>query len=299
MPNINEEPYKVLYDGDGDSRPNTPVNILVGAIILKELKSLPNDDAVRENAALDLGYKYALFCENVRNAPFSDNALSRFRQKVARYRLEAGIDLLYNTFIELRNQIAGLMKADKSMVRIDSTYFETWAKYLTRNELLYMNNEMMIESLTGYKVHKRRPKNTGIAMDPDEPAYQQLCLFDQEALEEEDPVASFDEARAKELENTKALIPESLHAYLSTGNKNIAIYHDKDSYDEKARKILSHSKELTAFIDQHPRYKELAFYSSSFAGGGYYQTYTRVLNEQCKVDDDGIYILKEKDEGMH
>ena len=35
LPNIDEEPYRVLYDEEGSaSRPNTPVNVLVAASVL-------------------------------------------------------------------------------------------------------------------------------------------------------------------------------------------------------------------------------------------------------------------------
>ena len=42
---IDEERFRVLYS-EKDSRPNTPVNIIVGALILKELFGLSDDEVV-------------------------------------------------------------------------------------------------------------------------------------------------------------------------------------------------------------------------------------------------------------
>ena len=43
FPKIDERPYAVLYSGK-DSRPNTPVNIQIGALIIKEFKGLSDDE---------------------------------------------------------------------------------------------------------------------------------------------------------------------------------------------------------------------------------------------------------------
>ena len=45
FPSINEEPFRVLYSNSA-SRPNTPVNICIGALIIKELFSLSDDEVV-------------------------------------------------------------------------------------------------------------------------------------------------------------------------------------------------------------------------------------------------------------
>ena len=43
FPAIDEEPFSVLYS-DNASRPNTPVNVLMGALILKEFFGQSDDD---------------------------------------------------------------------------------------------------------------------------------------------------------------------------------------------------------------------------------------------------------------
>ena len=43
FPKIDEKPYAVLYSGK-DSRPNTPVNIQIGALLIKELTNLSDEE---------------------------------------------------------------------------------------------------------------------------------------------------------------------------------------------------------------------------------------------------------------
>ena len=76
MPYIDEEPYRALYSAE-PSRSNTPVNVLLGAIILKLMKGIPNDDDLREKICFDMELRYALCCETTGKAPVSDNGFTR------------------------------------------------------------------------------------------------------------------------------------------------------------------------------------------------------------------------------
>ena len=58
FPYIDEERFKVLYS-EKDSRPNTPVNVIVGAEIIKMLFDL-SDDEIVDNLILDPRYQLAL-----------------------------------------------------------------------------------------------------------------------------------------------------------------------------------------------------------------------------------------------
>lgn len=54
FPAINEEPFRVLYSSEA-SRPNTPVDICISALIIKEIFGI-SDDEVVENLMLDPRY---------------------------------------------------------------------------------------------------------------------------------------------------------------------------------------------------------------------------------------------------
>ena len=79
FPNIDEERFSVLYSSKA-SRPNAPVNVIIGALIIKELFDY-SDDEIVENLMLDLHLQYALHTTSFEEQPISDKTLSRFRSR--------------------------------------------------------------------------------------------------------------------------------------------------------------------------------------------------------------------------
>lgn len=79
FPYIDEARFSVLYS-EKASRPNTPVNIIVGALIIKELFAI-SDDEIIDNLMLDLRYQMALHTTSYEEQPFCDKSLSRFRMR--------------------------------------------------------------------------------------------------------------------------------------------------------------------------------------------------------------------------
>ncbi|HAL74057.1 MAG TPA: transposase [Clostridiales bacterium] len=59
FPRINEERFAVLYSDNPATRPNTPVNVIVGIMILKEFNDHTDDDLL-ETILFDIRYQYAL-----------------------------------------------------------------------------------------------------------------------------------------------------------------------------------------------------------------------------------------------
>ncbi len=82
----------MLYSGS-TSRPNTPVNIYIGALIIKALFSL-SDDEVVENLMADPRYQYALHATSYEEQSLGDKTLSRFRKRYYNYESAYGVDLL-------------------------------------------------------------------------------------------------------------------------------------------------------------------------------------------------------------
>lgn len=135
FPNINEEPFRVLYS-DKASRPNTPVNVIVGALIIKELFGI-SDDEVVENLMLDSRYQYALHTTSFEEQPLSDKSLSRFRIRCYDYETLHGVDLYHDCIKDLSRSIAKMMKIDGRIRRMDSTMIEANIRKLSRMELIY------------------------------------------------------------------------------------------------------------------------------------------------------------------
>ena len=135
FPMIDESPYAVLYS-DVASRPNTPVNVQLGALILREYTG-QSDDEILESLMFDVRYQYALHTTSYTEQPLSDRTLSRFRERCATYEAETGIDLIHETIIAHAKELEALMKIDPSLKRMDSMMVAANIKRMSRLELLY------------------------------------------------------------------------------------------------------------------------------------------------------------------
>ena len=136
FPLINENNYSALYSDNAASRPNTPVNIIIGALVLKEIFDL-TDDEVIETLMFDIRYQYALHTTSFEEQPLSDRTFSRFRLRCCTYETETGIDLIHETIKELAYEMASIMKINHRMKRMDSIMVASNIKKLGRLELLY------------------------------------------------------------------------------------------------------------------------------------------------------------------
>ena len=146
FPAIDEERFSVLYS-DKASRPNTPVNVIVGALIIKELFNL-SDDEVVENLMLDPRYQYALHTTSFAEQPMSDKTLTRFRQRCYEYESITGIDLYRDCVKDLSGKIASLMNVSGQIRRMDSMMIEANIRKLSRIELIYRCIAKMVKYIS-------------------------------------------------------------------------------------------------------------------------------------------------------
>lgn len=70
FPKIDEEKFSVLYS-DKASRPNTPVNVIVGGMVLQELLDL-TDEEFMDSLLFDIRFQYALHTTSFEEQPVSD-----------------------------------------------------------------------------------------------------------------------------------------------------------------------------------------------------------------------------------
>lgn len=147
FPAIDERPFSVLYS-DNASRPNTPVNVLVGALILKEFLGQSDDD-IRESLVFDIRYQVALHTASFPEQPLSDRSLGRFRARCTAHEEETGIDLIRGCVLSLSREIAEIMKINSSLRRMDSLMVASNIKKMSRLELLYTCVSNMVNLLAG------------------------------------------------------------------------------------------------------------------------------------------------------
>ena len=146
FPLINEERFAVLYRSNPASRPNTPVNVIIGLLMLKELFNL-TDDNLLETVIFDVRFQYALHTTSYHEQPISDRTLSRFRERLALYEEASGIDLLKEEMEALAAAFVGLLRIDPLMKRMDSLMVASSCKKLSRLELFYRCVSNMVRAI--------------------------------------------------------------------------------------------------------------------------------------------------------
>lgn len=144
FPLINEERFSVLYSSNTFSRPNTPVNILIGALLLKEMCGL-TDDELLLNILTDVKYQYALHTTSYQEQPISDRSLSRLRERLYDYEMETGVDLLKEEMLSMAEKMVDFMNINPSLKRMDSVMIASSCKKMSRLEIVYT----CISHLTG------------------------------------------------------------------------------------------------------------------------------------------------------
>lgn len=135
FPKIEEEPFRVLYC-ENNGRPNTPINVMVGASIIKEMFDYSDDDIV-EGLMLDVRLQYALHTTSFGEQPLSDKSLTNFRKRCYQYERETGNDLMRTCIVSLSREIARVMRISGRTRRMDSMMVDAGIRKLSRLELIY------------------------------------------------------------------------------------------------------------------------------------------------------------------
>lgn len=135
FPAIDEEPFQVLYS-DRPSRSNTPVNVTIGALIIKEMFRLTDEEIV-ETLPFDIRYQYALHTTSFDEQPLNGRTLGRFRARCNAYEEQTGIDLIHDCIISLSGEMAKMMNLHSGLRRMDSLMVASNIKKMSRLELIY------------------------------------------------------------------------------------------------------------------------------------------------------------------
>jgi Transposase domain (DUF772) len=116
---LNEEPFAVLY-ADLPSRPNVPVNLLVGLECLKSGFGW-SDEELYDSFLYDIQVRYALGYQELGEGEFDLRTLYYFRQRLSRYSQEAGINLLDQAFEQITDKQLAAFELKTGKQRMDST----------------------------------------------------------------------------------------------------------------------------------------------------------------------------------
>jgi len=136
FPFIKEDRFSVLYSDNPASRPNNPVNVYFGLLILREIFNQSDEEALN-SLIFDIRYQHALHTTSFQEQPVSKNSLTNFRSAVYKYNQEYGVDLIQEEIESHAKQFSKILKIDGKTVRIDSLMVSSSCKKLSRLEIIY------------------------------------------------------------------------------------------------------------------------------------------------------------------
>jgi hypothetical protein len=131
---IDESPFAVLFS-DEPSRPNSPINILVGAEILKSGFGW-SDEELYDEIQFNLQVRYALGLRDMGSVPFELRTLYNHRQRVSRHMQETGQNLLEGVFVQVTDQQLAALELKTGHQRMDSVLVSSNMRQMTRLQLV-------------------------------------------------------------------------------------------------------------------------------------------------------------------
>jgi hypothetical protein len=131
---IDEEIFADLYSSE-PSRPNVPVNVLVGLEVLKAGFGW-SDEELYENYCFNLQVRYALGYDRLGDGDFTIRTLYYFRERLSKHSLESGVNLLEQAFEQVTDAQIRDLQVRTGMQRMDSTQIASNIVDASRLQLL-------------------------------------------------------------------------------------------------------------------------------------------------------------------
>ena len=278
---IDEMMFAPLYSEKRNSRPNAPVNVIVGALILKELNGL-TDDEILEECEFDFRYQYALHTTSYENQPLSDRTFSRFRERNAAYELTTGVDLIHNCIVSLSEQILKFMEINPSTQRMDSMMIGSNIRQMGRVELLYTCIANLIRELS----RDGRDDLIDSLKDYEDPNNRNRVVY-------HDQNTSNNDKLQKLIDDATALLPKCKEDYESTDEYQLlqrAI--DDQTKDNGEGKRIPKTKEdgMTSDMLQNPSDPDATYrFKAGKSHKGYSANIVETVDEKGSIVTDYQY----------
>lgn len=274
--NIDEMMFAPLYSEKRNSRPNAPVNVIVGALILKELNGL-TDDEIIEECEFDFRYQYALHTTSYEDQPLSDRTFSRFRERNAAYELATGIDLIHDCIASLSEQILKFMEIDPSIKRMDSMMIESNIRQMGRVELMYTCIANLVRTLS----HDGRYDLIDNLKDYEDPNNRNRVIYHDQDTSNHDKLQ-------KLIDDATSLLPKCKDDYENTNDYQLLLRAISDQTKSNGNgKAIPKNKEdgMSPDILQNPSDPDATY---RFKAGKSHKGYTANIVET--VDEKGSVI---------
>ena len=159
FPAINEERFSVRYSENHAARPNTPVNFIVGSLMLKENNGLTDEELV-ESICCDVRYQYALHTTHLTERPVSERTFSHFHERLYNCEMETDRNLLEEKMMYLADTYAKYMDLNSNVKRMDCLMVASRCKRMSRLEIIYQTTANAVRLI--YRLTDSNLNHTGI-----------------------------------------------------------------------------------------------------------------------------------------
>jgi hypothetical protein len=131
---VDESRFAVLYS-DEPSRPNTPVNVLMGLEILKSGFGW-SDEEMYDHFCYDVQVRYALGYRDLGEGHFELRTMYNFRQRLSQHMQETGENLFEQVFEQITDEQLAAFELKTDKLRMDSTLIASNIREMSRLQLL-------------------------------------------------------------------------------------------------------------------------------------------------------------------
>ena len=131
---IDESRFAVLYS-DEASRPNIPINVLVGLEILKSGFGW-SDEEMYDHFCFDLQVRRALGYRDLGEGHFELRTVYNFRLRLTEHMQETGENLFEQVFEQITDEQLAAFRLKTDKLRMDSTLIASNIREMTRLQLL-------------------------------------------------------------------------------------------------------------------------------------------------------------------
>jgi hypothetical protein len=152
---LDEEPFAVLYS-DEASRPNIPINVLVGLETLKAGFGW-SDEEMYENFCFNLQVRYALGYRQLDEGHFELRTMYNFRQRLSKHLQESGQALMAQAFEQVTDEQLAAFSLQTNKLRMDSTQVASNIRHFSRLQLLVEVLQRVYRELSEADQHHYQP----------------------------------------------------------------------------------------------------------------------------------------------
>lgn len=136
LPSINEERFTVLFNEEKNLEQNCPINVIIGALILKELLNLTEDELL-DAVLYDSKFQDALHITSSNKLLFNEQTFGLFRKKIYYDCQKTGRDLLYEEMESIAKVFHEFLNILPTQYWIESIIISSKCKLMSQLEVIY------------------------------------------------------------------------------------------------------------------------------------------------------------------